>query len=240
MTSLLERCNTVTPCPCRSHAQHLVFRTLWFNPQMTLKQVAAELRIPYNNVRVYALRVRERNLANRCPICFSESFFHLVCQSCGADLTEKGLLQEGVIYDSQSPVYRLQGGNGLGSRVDYRSLRPGYGAKNVQHLVERPDDPRIDRLKSRLWQGLKSKMPRDDICEDAVKMLIREYRDALRFEGIGHWRGLGDAILRRVWSRLVLLYPELPREAPPALGKKSKKATGQPDYLSREFDGESF
>jgi hypothetical protein len=207
---------------------------------MTLKQVAAELRMPYNNVRVYVVRMRQKNLTTRCPICFKGSFFHLVCQTCGADFTEKGLLQEGIMYDSQSPVYRLQGANGLGSRVDYPRLHLQYGAKNVQHLAEKPDDLRLERLKSRLWQGLKSKMLRDDICEDAVRMLVREYKEALRFEGICHWRGLSDAILRRVWARLVFLYPELPREIPQALGKKGKKATGEPEYLSHEFDGESF
>ena len=74
-------------------------------------------------------------------------------------------------------------------------------------------------------------------------MLRVEYDQALaKYPQIGSWRGFPDAVLSQVWSRLVLLYPELPKDLPMALTsrvRKSDRVTGEVDILSPLFDGDS-
>jgi len=186
--------------------------------------------------------MRRKDLPNRCPECFKHTFHMLVCSSCGFDGSEAGAVKSRFDFGSNSSVYRLQANGGLGSATQYAMLGLGYGGINIAHLVDRPKDRRFDRLKSRLWQGLKSKMPRDDVCEDAARMLRVEYDQALaKYPEIGSWRGFPDAVLSQVWSWLVLLYPELPKSLPSALNsrvKKSDRVTGELDILSPLFDGD--
>jgi hypothetical protein len=209
---------------------------------MTLREVSERLKVSYDSVRQSASRMRRKGLSTRCPECFSPSFFRLVCHSCGLDATQTGPVQWSVDFSSQNPVYLLQPSGSLGSATSYSALGLQYGGKNISHLVERPENPMFERLRSRLWQGLKSKMPRDDVCEDAVKMLKAEYIGAqLHYPEITRWRGFGDAVLARVWSRLVLLYPGLPNElpvVPKSRMQKSDRVTGSIDPPSPVFDDE--
>ena len=230
-------------CRCGAHRQHQVFATLWYNPGMTLIEVSQRLKVSYDCVKQAACRMRRKGLANRCPECFRPTFHMSACSSCGFDGSEAGSAKVHVDLGSSSPVYRLQTSGGLGSATQYTMLGLGYGGINISHLVERPKDRRFERLKSRLWQGLKSKMPRDDVCEDAARMLRVEYDQALaNYSQIETWRGFPDAVLARVWSRLVLFYPELPKDFPLALTSrvgKSDRVTGEVDILSPLFDGDS-
>ena len=68
----------VTPCGCGSHAQHAIFKLLWYHPEVSLKQAAEEMKIPYANVKVYVSRMRKKQLERRCPECFRLTLVQLV------------------------------------------------------------------------------------------------------------------------------------------------------------------
>jgi hypothetical protein len=100
--------------------------------------------------------------------------------------------------------------NGLGGSTDYRSLGLSYGALNVQHLIERPDDSFVETCKSKLWQELKEAMPSDRVTEEASRMLTKEIAEfRTHYPGLTRAKGVSDQLVRNVVSRLALRYPAL-------------------------------
>ena len=223
-------------CICGAPAQHLVYRVLWYHPGLPLREVASYLRLSYDSTKQAASRMRrQKDLVRRCPWCWEPTFFQLVCRKCGFDGRDHQAGPASMAdFQSSSPVYRVQPNGSLGSFTAYQGgadaagdwapMRMHYGGRNIQHMVEKPKDARFERLRSRLWQGLKSKMPSDSVCEEAVGMLYREYSVALTYPGIKSWRGFSDAVLGRVWNRLRLMYPELPKELPMNFQAKKRKS----------------
>ncbi len=200
--------------------------------------IAKNLGLNYNSAKVYAKRLRELpDVTRRCPLCFEPQFYGLVCRSCGFEANQEDYPAE-VSVSTQSPVYVVQPNGGLGSRTNYRGLKLAYGADNVRHLAEKPTDPRFEAMRSRLWEALKVQMPRDDVTEDAVRLLKVEYSQ-LRTDYPLFFRSkhFSTQILDRVWARLRLLYPNLPKEFPQAGNgyRVTRKVSLPDDFL--EDDG---
>jgi len=154
--------------------QARLFKYLWYHPNANLKQAAQELKISHSNAKKthYLLKLR-KDLDRRCPECFRTTFFSLVCQVCGFEGDRPSVPIEGY-FDQVSPVHSIQSLNGLGSQTDYSLLKLGYGGRNIRHLVERAKDPFLESCKSLLWEELKSVMPKDEIIEEATRLLIKE------------------------------------------------------------------
>lgn len=219
------------PCRCRAHALHRLYRAKWESPGTSLKILAQGLRLNYNSAKVYAKRLRElSDITRRCPLCFEPQFYGLVCRSCGFEADQEDH-PTGVSVSTQSPVYVVQPNGGLGSRTHYPGLKLAYGSDNVRHLAEKPTDSRFEAMRSRLWEALKAQMPRDDVTEDAVRLLKVEYsRLYTDYPVLFRSRNLSTQILERVWARLRLLYPNLAKEFPQVgNGYRVTRKVGLPD-----------
>jgi len=154
--------------------QAKLFKYLWYHPCSNLKQAAQELKISHSNAKKthYLLKLR-KDLDRRCPECFRPTFFSLVCHSCGFQGDRPSVPVEGY-FDQISPVHSIQPLNGLGSQTNYSLLHLGYGGRNIKHLIERSEDPLLEACKASLWQELKSYMLKDEVVEEATRLLIKE------------------------------------------------------------------
>jgi hypothetical protein len=195
-------------CRCGAHSQHAVYRFLFDNPGASLKLVAKELGMTYLAVRLAKHRlIRRPDISRLCPQCFSPSFFNLACSRCGFE-GDRPLLPEGVRFELTSPVHMIQPGAGLGSSTDYRGLHLQYGARNVQHLAERPQDPLLERCRSLLWEELKSAMLSDGVTEEASRLLVRHVSEfRARFPSLLRAQGLASQLVENVMELLRLRYP---------------------------------
>jgi hypothetical protein len=154
--------------------QARLFKYLWYHPDASLVQAAQELKISYGGIKKkhYLLKKRQ-DLHIRCPECFRPTFYNLTCQSCGFEGDRPSVPIEGY-FDQVSPVHSIQPLNGLGSQTDYSLLRFAYGGRNIKHLVERSEDVFLESCKSLLWQELKKYMPKDEVVEEATRLLEKE------------------------------------------------------------------
>jgi len=205
----------IPACPCGKHALHLLYSHFWqypglFGTRGGLVRAAKDLHANYGTLKKTAFRLRRLpDISKRCPECFSPSLEGLTCRNCGVEL-DAPKLPEGIRFEETSPVHSIQSGNGLGSKTDYQSLHLQYGALNVQHLIERPEDSFIEACKSKLWQELKETMPSDGVTEEASKMLLKEIADfRTRYPGLVRAKGASDQLVQNVVSRLALRYPAL-------------------------------
>jgi hypothetical protein len=190
----------------KAHSQHRVYRFFWENPGATSQAAAKELGMSPVAVRLAKHRLKARKTALLCPFCFEEALEGLVCRACGAELDAEPVLSE--IVDSQSAVHTIQPLGGLGSKTNYRGLRLQYGARNIEHLAEAPDDALLERCKSQLWQELKGPMLPDWITEEATRLMVREVTTFRRnYPGLVRSKGLGDQLVRNVLSLVKLRYP---------------------------------
>ena len=192
--------------------QSRLFRFLWYNPGVTLKAASKELHVSYVAARLANHRLRKRTDIDRlCPECFKPTFFCLVCHDCGYQGDCPRIPE--VTFDSQSPVYRVQPLNGLGSRTVPRKDHNGrlvlaYGATNISHLCERPDDPFFERCKSMLWEELKGAMLDDGVTEEASRLLTMEVSEfRYRYPGLTRAKGVADQIVGNVMALVRLRYP---------------------------------
>lgn len=212
------------PCRCRSHAQHVLFQWLWHHRGGTLKAAAAELHLGYATVRMSSTRLnRRKDLHLRCPECFAPTLRSLICTRCGVefDLPTVPIEHYFDLQDvSESSVHTIQPGGGLGSATAYeggkdaqghwRPLKMTYGGSNVRNLVERPDDPLLERAKSQLWQELKEVMPEDGIEEEATRLLVHdvnEYRT--KYPRLVRGKNLSQQLVDNVLDLMRLRYPAL-------------------------------
>lgn len=181
LASLLAR---KTNCACAAHSQHIVFRYLWNHPSACLKDIAIDLHLEYSNVKQIVFRIRNRvDCEFLCPECFGPSLFNLVCESCGFEADKANIPIE-PNFNSQSPVYRIQPFNGLGSHTEYNAAKDfggkqarlnfRYGGNNIKHLVEPSNRSLIERCKSDIWQAFKKYAPADSIVEEANRFLVKE------------------------------------------------------------------
>ena len=202
-------------CPCGKHALHELYSFYWkypglFGTRGGLVSAAKDLHVNYTTLKVTASRLRRlSDISKRCPDCFSPSLEGLTCRNCGVEL-DAPRLPDGIRFEETSPVHSIQPLNGLGGSTDYMSLGLSYGARNVQHLVERPEDSFVETCKSRLWQELKEAMPSDGVTEEAARMLTKEIVEfRTHYPGLTWAKGAGDQLVRNVVSRLALRYPAL-------------------------------
>ena len=212
-------------CGCGAHSQHLVFRHLWDHPSTRLKAVAAEVGLTYLAVRLARHRLRmKKNLHLYCPICFTPSLQGLACGNCGAELDRPQVPVE-ASFDSQSPVHSIQPGNGLGSYNEYDQrglvlktstgtvvsrLRLNCGGTNIKHLLEKVEDPLLERSKSLLWEALKGPALPDDVVEQASRLLVREMKDfEYRYPGLISGHKVVSQLVQNVLDLVVLRYPKL-------------------------------
>ena len=207
------------PCGCRVHKQHLLFRYLWSNPDVTLKAAAKDLHISYANAKQLHHRLKHRSdLSKRCPECFRPSLQGLICTNCGVELDVPNLPQ-GIRFEETSPVHTIQPLKGLGSVTPYeggrdpegnwKPLRMQYGGRNVAHLVESSPDPLLERAKSLLWQELKEIMPSDSVVEESSRLLARELTEfRAKYPGLNP-QGLASQLVKNILSLLALRYPGL-------------------------------
>lgn len=195
-------------CKCKSPGQHLVFRARWHYPQLTLKEISETLHLDYRNAKVLWYKVRHRpDFTRLCPECFQPHFFNWVCHLCGFEPARQDVPLI-VDFESQSPVYRIQPHNGLGSDVDYEKLKLSYGGNNIRHLVER-DDTVLETLKSQLWEELKSEMPNDYVTEVAAIVLEQELSEVRRrYPLLIKSKHMKRQILENTVARLKMLYPD--------------------------------
>ena len=224
-------------CRCRAHTQHVLFRWLWHNPGGTLKVASQELHISYDVVRYAKSRLNRRgDLHLRCPECFKPALQGLVCSSCGAELDQPRIPIQGY-FDSLSPVHVIQAGNGLGSETDYQGLGLTYGHRNIRHLVERPEDPFLERAKSELWQELKEVMPSDGVVEEAARLLSREVHDfAARYPDLCRAKGLSRQLVENILALMRLRYPALRKGEDVRVGM-SKSMQNAPEAKAVLSDG---
>jgi len=204
--------NLTTACRCGAHALHSTYRWLWANPSGSLKAMSRDLKISYACAKQRSSRLKRRaDISRRCPECWSPSLEGLTCRNCGVEL-DTPILPEGVRFGETSPVHTIQMLNGLGSVTNYGSLGLTYGARNVQHLAERPDDSFSESCKSRLWQELKEVFPDDGVTEEATRMLVKEIAEfRCKYPGLVRKKGVGDQLVSNVVARLALRYPALRR-----------------------------
>lgn len=202
-------------CPCGRHALHALYSFYWkypglFGTRGGLVQAAKDLRINYGTLKVTAFRLRRLpDISKRCPECFSPSLEGLACRNCGVEL-DTPKLPDGIRFEETSPVHTIQPLNGLGGSTDYPSLGLSYGALNVQHLIERPEDSFVESCKSKLWQELKEVMPSDGVTEEASRLLTKEIAEfRTRYPGLTRAKGASDQLVCNVVSRLALRYPAL-------------------------------
>jgi len=203
----IEEVYMTKPCRCGAHSQHAVYRFLFNNPGVSLKLAAKELGMSYLAVRLAKHRlIRRPDISRLCPQCFSPSFFNLVCANCGFE-GDRPMLPA-IIFETQAPIHSIQPGAGLGSSTDYRGLHLQYGARNVQHLAERPQDPLLERCRSLLWEELKSAMLSDGVTEEASRLLVRHVSEfRARFPSLLRAQGLASQLVENVMELLRLRYP---------------------------------
>jgi hypothetical protein len=189
--------------------QLLVYRWLWHHPGSTLKQAAQALGISYNATKLAWSRLRrKKSFQHLCPLCLHFALYGEACQNCGYEPNGFDDSLPGFLFTVQSPRYRLQENGGLGSFTDYQELRPKYGAKNLEHLVEHgPEEDRILlSLRSGLWEVLKGSMLDDGKTDLAARILESEYnRFRVLYPQLLRKRGFRDAILKATLHRLRLL-----------------------------------
>ena len=141
-----------------------------------------------------------------CPECFRPTLEGLVCAGCGAELDQPFDLGE--LFDSQSPVHRIQPLSGLGSVTNYQSLKFAYGGFNIRHLAERPENALLEKGRSLLWQELKGPMFRDGIVEEANQLLSRSVSEfQSRFPNLLRSKGVANQLVENVVELLRLRYP---------------------------------
>jgi hypothetical protein len=100
--------------------------------------------------------------------------------------------------------------NGLGSQTDYQALRFQYGGRNVAHLVERSQNPLLERCKSELWQALKEVMPENSVVEEATRLLTKEVHEfSARYPALVNSPKTKMSIVRNVLTVMKLRYPAL-------------------------------
>lgn len=172
--------------------------------------MAKDLKISLAAAKQRSARVKRRpDISRLCPDCGKPSLESLTCRSCGVELDALSL-PDGIRFEETSPVHTIQVLNGLGSLTDYSSLRFSYGARNVAHLVERPNDAFVESCKSKLWQELKAAMPPDYVTEEATRLLLKEITDfRIRYPALVRAKGAGYQLVRNVVSRLAIRYPAL-------------------------------
>ena len=205
------------PCACGSHSQHRLYRYLFENPGAPLKAAARELGMTYNAVKIAHFRLKPRNLSRLCPYCFQEALEGLVCRRCGAELDAPLLLStEGMT--TQETVHVIQPGAGLGSKTNYNGLHFQYGALNVKHLAEHPDDSLLERAKSKLWEELKGPMFEDRVVEEATRLLTKEVSQfRAKYPELVRARGVSSQLVSNVVALLRLRYPNRFEKASPML-----------------------
>jgi hypothetical protein len=210
-------------CQCHAHSQHRLFRFLFYNPGTTLRLAAKETGMTYLAARLAKHRLTRRpDISRRCPECFRPNLQGLVCTNCGAELDIPNLPQ-GIKFEETLPVHTIQPLRGLGSSVQYSQLHLQYGGQNISHLVERPQDALLERCRSLLWEELKGPMFRDEIVEEASRLLTREVSEfRSRFPGLVRSKGLADQLVRNVVDLLRLRYPNCFAVSPPTPVLKSE------------------
>lgn len=178
--------------------QAAVFRWIYHHPDSTLRDAARALGLSYNSAKLAMSRLRRRpEFQHLCPECLRFSLFEC-CHTCGFEPAVNGLEMEGpsfIFSTAAEPRYRLHLNGGLGSDVDYSGLRPKYGARNLQHLVDHgPEADRVfESLRSELWEELKSQMLPDNVTDLASRILETElnrirlyYPEVLRMKDFKH------------------------------------------------------
>jgi|GEM_PF-1587064 hypothetical protein len=206
--------------------QGAVFRWIYHHPDSTLKEAAKALGITHNSAKLAISRLRRRpEFQHLCPECLHFSLFEC-CHNCGFEPGFDSLGMEGpsFIFSTIAEArYRLQSNGGLGSDVDYSSLRPKYGARNLQHLVDHgPEaDRTLEDLKSSLWEELKGEMLSDNLTDLAARILEAElnrirfyYPEVLRMKDFKHMmiRAVRQRMRQLAGVRVSLSPPQTSKE----------------------------
>jgi len=195
----------------------MVYRFLFHNPGVPCNVVARELGMSHLAVRLAKSRLRKRkSIQLYCPECFKPKLQDWVCSNCGVELDQVPVLPEGV--EDTSLVHRIQPLDGLGSSTAYQGgldaagnwapMRMQYGGLNIKHKVERPANRLLENCRSILWQELKGPMLRDEIVEEANRLLTREVRMfQAQHAPLVRSKNLAEHLVSRVVEVLKLRYP---------------------------------
>lgn len=204
-------------CRCGAHAQHKVYRFLFYNPGVPCNLVARELGMSHLAVRLAKSRLaRRKDIHLRCPECFKPTLQRWVCTNCGVELDQVPVMPDEV--EDSSIVHRIQPFDGLGSLTAYKGgldavgnwapMKMQYGGANIKHKVERPTNRLLENCKSLLWQELKGPMPRDEIVEEANRLIMREVRMfQAQHAPLVRSKKLAEHLVSRVFQVLKLRYP---------------------------------
>jgi hypothetical protein len=202
-------------CSCGKHALHQLYSFYWKYPGLYrtrggLTRAAKELHVNYGTLKKTAFRLRRLpDVSRRCPLCFEPELEGLACRNCGVEL-DAPTLPDGIRFEETSPVHTIQPLKGLGSLTDYRHLHLEYGAQNVKHIAERPDDAFVESCRSELWGHLKGVMPPDSVTEEANRLLMKEIIEfRSKYPGLVRAKGVRSQIVTNVVGRLALRYPAL-------------------------------
>jgi hypothetical protein len=193
-----------------ARSQTKVYRYLWHNPGTSLKAAAKELHLSYAAVRLAKSRLcRRKDIHLLCPECFKPSLRSGLCHGCGYEL-DRPHIPLTPDFESQSPRYAIQPKNGLGSQTDYNRLGLRYGGDNIRHLVERVENPLLERARSELWQALKEVMPPDGVVEEANRVLTKDVLEfQARYPSLVRSPKATRQLVDNVLSVLAFRYPAL-------------------------------
>lgn len=206
----LEPGSRETICQCKAHTQHVVYRFLVKNPGTSLKVAAKEIHLSYAAVRLAKSRLcRRKDIHLLCPECFKPTLRSGLCHHCGYEL-DRPHVPTTPDFGSQSPRYAIQPMNGLGSQTDYNRLGLQYGGSNIRHLVERVENPLLERVRSELWQALKEVMPPDGVVEEANRVLTKDVLEfQARYPALVRSTKAARQLVDNVLLVLALRYPAL-------------------------------
>jgi hypothetical protein len=212
-------------CACGAPAQHLLFRFHAMYPLATLKEASKVLHLEYRYTRLVESRLRRKDLARTCLLCFREEVVDGVCRKCGY-VAEASVPGSPVDFDSTSPVHGIQpNGRGLGTSLDQNEcrqiIRPGHKVEGVSYYDtlkrawrlsrenSRPKDNATERTLSIVWQALKSAMPQDHVSDEAARFVVREFQHfRLSYPSLKP-RGLSRQVAERTIAHLEQTFPEL-------------------------------
>lgn len=199
-------------CECGHHRKHQVWKLLWDNPSITRKEIARELRISPNNVRVIMQLLHRMGLSRRCPECFMPKLLSGVCQACGFEPAAPVVPLDVVItFDQQSPTNHLQPGNELGSELDYHRVGFTNHGTVVQRWIQGAmEDPLIRAVKSDVMNELKRCYPSEVITDYAGKLSVKEVLEfRAKYPILATSKNLRRQLAANVVHRIKMLYPSI-------------------------------
>ena len=191
----------VKQIPKNSKTRRALFRFKFFNPEASLKDAANALGISYNNAKVAWHRLKQSyNLANLCPICFSQAFDGQVCHVCGFTVERDQELQEKVLEFPEDHETVIE--------LESKGLKLKTSAQDIQSILDHgfrghKDERKFERLKDMLFRELMNYSFDPSIKALALRILRSEFMNfRSNYPELLSKHGVGELIVRSTIKRL--------------------------------------